>query len=59
MLPGFHYLYHLAADYGIWVNDPKPMYDTNVQGTKNIMKATLRTGTEKVVYTSTYAAEPC
>jgi dihydroflavonol-4-reductase len=55
-LKGCRYLYHLAADYRIWVNDPKPMYDTNVQGTKNIMEAALRTGIEKVVYTSTVGA---
>lgn len=46
-------LYHLAADYRIWVNDPKTMYEINVQGTKNVMEAALKMGTEKVVYTST------
>ena len=46
-------LYHLAADYRIWVNDPKSMYEINVQGTKNVMEAALKMGTEKIVYTST------
>jgi dihydroflavonol-4-reductase len=46
-------LYHLAADYRIWVNDPKPMYEINVQGTRNVMRAALKTGIEKIVYTST------
>jgi dihydroflavonol-4-reductase len=55
-LKGCQQLYHLAADYRIWVNDPKTMYEINVQGTRNIMDAALRTGIEKVVYTSTVGA---
>jgi len=52
-LQGCRQLYHLAADYRIWVNDPKAMYEINVQGTRNVMQAALAAGTEKVVYTST------
>ena len=52
-LKGCRQLYHLAADYRIWVNDPKTMYEINVQGTKNVMQAALTTGIEKIVYTST------
>jgi dihydroflavonol-4-reductase len=52
-LEGCRQLYHLAADYRIWVNDPKAMYEINVQGTRNVMQAALAAGTEKVVYTST------
>jgi len=52
-LEGCQHLYHLAADYRLWVPDPKTMYEINVQGTKNVMAAALRLGTEKVVYTST------
>jgi len=46
-------LFHLAADYRLWVPDPGTMYEINVQGTKNAMEAALRRGTERVVYTST------
>jgi dihydroflavonol-4-reductase len=46
-------MYHLAADYRIWVNDPKTMYEVNVQGTRNVMRAALKTGIEKIVHTST------
>ncbi len=46
-------LFHLAADYRLWVPDPATMYEINVQGTKNVMEAALRRGTERVVYTST------
>lgn len=52
-LEGCQYLYHLAADYRLWVPNPKAMYETNVQGTRNIMQAALKAGTEMVVYTST------
>jgi dihydroflavonol-4-reductase len=52
-LKGCQQLYHLAADYRIWVNDPKTMYEINVQGTRNVMQAALKTGIEKIVYTST------
>ncbi len=52
-LKGCQQLYHLAADYRIWVHDPKTMYEINVQGTKNVMQAALTTGIEKIVYTST------
>ena len=52
-LKGCQQLYHIAADYRLWVPDSKPMYETNVQGTKNIMQAALRLGIERVIYTST------
>ncbi len=46
-------VYHLAADYRLWVPDPETMYEINVRGTRNVMEASLMRGTEKVVYTST------
>lgn len=46
-------LFHLAADYRLWVPDPGTMYEINVHGTKNVMEAALKRGTERVVYTST------
>lgn len=52
-LRGCSRLYHLAADYRLWVPDPKTMYEINVQGTRNIMHAALMMSLEKVVYTST------
>ncbi len=52
-LEGCRQLYHLAADYRLWVKDPKTMYDINVKGTENVMEAALIAGTERVVYTST------
>jgi len=52
-LKGCQHVYHLAADYRLWVPDPAVMYAINVQGTKNIMRAALMHSIEKVVYTST------
>ena len=55
-LRGCRQLYHLAADYRLWVPDPGTMYEINVKGTKNVMEAALKLGIEKVVYTSTVGA---
>lgn len=52
-LRGCRQLYHIAADYRLWVPDPKTMYDINVQGTRNVMHAALMMSLERVVYTST------
>ena len=51
-LDGCRQLYHLAADYRLWVPDPRVMYDINVRGTINCMEAALKRGVEKVIYTS-------
>ncbi len=48
-------LYHVAADYRLWVRDPKELYASNVDGTRNIMHAALEAGIERVVYTSSVA----
>jgi dihydroflavonol-4-reductase len=52
-MKGCSQVYHLAADYRLWVLDPAPMYAVNVRGTKNIMRAAFKRSVEKVVYTST------
>jgi dihydroflavonol-4-reductase len=48
-------LFHLAADYRIWVPDPKRMFVANVEGTRNLMRAALAAGIERIVYTSSVA----
>ena len=53
---GCEEIYHLAADYRLWVPDPAGMYETNVTGTVNVMKAALEAGAGKVVYTSSVGA---
>lgn len=49
-------LFHVAADYRLWVPDPPAMYAVNVEGTRNMLQAALEAGVERVVYTSTVGA---
>jgi dihydroflavonol-4-reductase len=48
-------VYHVAADYRIWVPDPAPMFRTNVEGSRDLMTAALEAGAERIVYTSSVA----
>lgn len=52
---GCNYLYHLAADYRLWIPDPENMYRTNVDATRNLMVAAANANIEKIVYTSSVA----
>jgi dihydroflavonol-4-reductase len=52
---GCRYVYHVAADYRIWVPDPAPMFRTNVAGTRDLLTAALEAGAERIVYTSSVA----
>lgn len=52
---GCNNLYHLAADYRLWIPDPKNMYRTNVDATRNLMIAAAEANIEKIVYTSSVA----
>jgi dihydroflavonol-4-reductase len=54
-LEGCDALFHVAADYRLWVPDPDRMYAVNVDGTRELMRAALRAGTRRVVYTSSVA----
>ena len=48
-------LYHVAADYRLWVRDEAPMMRANVEGTRLLMLAALDAGVERIVYTSSVA----
>jgi dihydroflavonol-4-reductase len=48
-------LFHVAADYRLWVPEPEDMYKTNVEGTRNLLLAAARAGVERIVYTSSVA----
>jgi dihydroflavonol-4-reductase len=52
---GCRFVYHVAADYRIWVPDPAPMFRANVVGTRDLLMAALEAGAERVVYTSSVA----
>jgi dihydroflavonol-4-reductase len=48
-------LFHVAADYRLWVPDPPAIYRTNVEGTRALMHAAAAAGVERIVYTSSVA----
>jgi dihydroflavonol-4-reductase len=52
---GCRYLFHVAADYRLWVPNPAAMYRANVEGTRALMQAALAVGVERIVYTSSVA----
>src|SRR5690242_20898559 len=52
-LAGVQIVYHVAADYRLWARDPREIYESNLQGTRNLLEAAGRAKVEKFVYTST------
>jgi dihydroflavonol-4-reductase len=52
---GCRYLFHVAADYRLWVPEPAAMFRANVDGTRELMQAALAAGVERIVYTSSVA----
>ena len=54
-LEGCDGLFHVAADYRLGTRDPRPLYRTNVEGTRNILGAARTVGVPRIVYTSSVA----
>ena len=52
---GCHALYHVAADYRLWVREPAAIYEVNVQGSRDLLRAAAEAGVGRVVYTSSVA----
>ena len=52
-LHGCDWCFHVAASYHLWLRDYRPMYATNVEGTRNIIEAAAAAGCLRIVYTST------
>jgi dihydroflavonol-4-reductase len=52
---GCRYLFHVAADYRLWVPDSAAMFRTNVEGTRDLLTAAISARIEKIVYTSSVA----
>jgi dihydroflavonol-4-reductase len=52
---GVRYVFHLAADYRLWARHPHEIFSVNVAGTGALMREALRTGVERVIYTSSVA----
>jgi dihydroflavonol-4-reductase len=54
-LAGCQVVFHVAADYRLWVRDPNEMYRSNVEGTRSLLEAARKQGIKRVVYTSSVA----
>jgi len=52
-LEGCDWCFHVAASYQLWMRNYAPMYEINVQGTRNVLESAGRAGCKKIVYTST------
>ena len=53
---GCDYLMHVAADYRLWVPDPAPMMQANVEGSRTLLRAARDAGVKRIVYCSSVAA---
>jgi dihydroflavonol-4-reductase len=54
-MAGCDVVFHVAADYRLWVRDPQQMYRANVEGTRAILDAARKNHLRRVVYTSSVA----
>src|SRR5271167_947456 len=54
-MAGCEVVFHVAADYRLWVRDPAEMYRSNVAGTQAILDAARKNAVRCVVYTSSVA----
>jgi len=52
---GCDVVFHVAADYRLWVREPEQMYRANVEGTRAILEAARKNRVRRVVYTSSVA----
>jgi nucleoside-diphosphate-sugar epimerase len=50
---GVNQVYHMAAYARLWAKDPDIFRIVNIEGTRNVLEAALKSGVTKVVYTST------
>lgn len=52
---GCEVVFHVAADYRLWVPDRRQMNRINVQGTVDLIRAAAAAGVSRMVYTSSVA----
>jgi dihydroflavonol-4-reductase len=53
---GVQTVFHVAADYRLWVPDPVALYRANVDGTRAVLEAAAQAGVGRVVHTSSVGA---
>ncbi len=54
-LRGCRGVFHVAADYRLWVRNPGEMFRANVSGTRALLQAAAEVGVKRTVYTSSVA----
>jgi dihydroflavonol-4-reductase len=54
-LEGCDAVMHVAADYRLWIRDPKTMYRANVDGTRELLRLAREADVPRFVYTSSVA----
>ena len=54
-MQGCEFVFHVAADYRLWVRNPEEMYRSNVEGTRALIRAAQEGGVRRVIYTSSVA----
>jgi dihydroflavonol-4-reductase len=54
-ISGCDVVFHVAADYRLWVRNPEAMYQANVVGTRSVLEAARKHRVKRVVYTSSVA----
>jgi dihydroflavonol-4-reductase len=55
-LQGCEMVFHCAADYRLYSKNPDELYESNVEGTRNLLRAASEAGAKRVVYTSSVGA---
>lgn len=55
-MAGCEAVFHVAADYRLWAENPREIYENNVGGTVNVLEAALANRVERVVYTGSVGA---
>jgi dihydroflavonol-4-reductase len=54
-MSGCEFVFHVAADYRLWSRNGQELYDSNVEGTRNVLAAARDSGVRRVIYTSSVA----
>jgi len=54
-MQGCDWVFHVAAVYAFWGYTWEQFYESNVQGTRNVLTAAMDAGIQRVVYTSSIA----
>ena len=54
-MSGCEFVFHVAADYRLWTRNGQELYDSNVEGTRNVLVAARDSGVRRVIYTSSVA----